>query len=134
MTKFYAFKQSIMAIALVLAATGGAHAAEGPCFPGFTGDVRTIVEFHAGSQNAKFPQVVNDHLAFLTSAIKAGKVQFGGPILPFDMKDHPPQGAFLIYNDANLDHVKADIDKDPMVTNQVFTYTLKNWLQCTLAQ
>lgn len=134
MQNYKALTLSIPMLAFLTVTCGVAHAADGPCFPGFVGDVKTIVEFHAGSENAKFPQVVNDHLAYLTAEIKAGKVQFGGPILPFDMKDHPPQSAQLIYNDANLDHVKVDIDRDPMVTNHVFTYTLKNWLQCTLPQ
>jgi len=57
-------------------------------------------------------------------------VQYGGPLLPFDEKT-PPGGGMLVYNSANFDEVKSVAEQDPMVSRGVFTYTLRNWVQCT---
>lgn len=124
-------KKTMGLTALAMTLLGSAaNAAEGPCFPGFTGGVKSVVQFKASKNNAKFYEVVPGHLAFLKAEIEAGRAQYGGPLLPFDMKSNPPQAAFLVYNVADTNEVKKIVDKDPMVTNDVFTYSVVNWLQC----
>jgi uncharacterized protein YciI len=122
--------RSISICTLVL--SGMVHA-ESPCFPGFVGDVKTVVQFEASKNVSKFGQFMNDHLAFFKKGVQDGRFQYGGPLLPFDLeKNNPPKGAFLIVNDANLDNVKQLMKEDPFIVNDVFNYTLKSWLQCTL--
>jgi uncharacterized protein YciI len=107
--------------------------ADSPCFPGFVGEVKTVVQFEAGKNVNKFGVFMNDHLEFFKTGVQAGQFQYGGPLLPFDLKNNiPPKGAFLIVNDANAENVEKIMKDDPFVVNEVFHYSLKTWLQCTL--
>jgi uncharacterized protein len=76
--------------------------------------------FHSTAAPSAFENVMPDMMAYLAQLKGTGKLKSSGPFGDFS-------GGLDIYEADNLDEAKKIAEEDPLVSNQLGTYELKEW-------
>jgi uncharacterized protein YciI len=84
-----------------------------------------IVEYHDGPNVEAFSQYVSSHLDYLRTHMKSGKILYAGPF-------EKTSGGIAIYSVTDPREIDALVNKDPAITDKVFTYSMRPWRMCSL--
>ena len=91
---------------------------------------KTLVQYQPGLRWSELDKNIDEHLAFLSAPMRAGRIQFAGPTTD---KAGQKDGGFSVYNSADKAAVEALIKGDALVRQHIVTYVIRSWMQCSAA-
>src|SRR5437763_134608 len=114
----------LTAVLLIASIAASAHAEDN-----FYCVAKAVVQYSPGSHWDQLEKTLPQHLGFMASQLRDGAAQFVGPLLT---QAGEPQGGLAIYNLADLAKVSEITGNDPLVVQEVATFTVKTWNMCVL--
>lgn len=104
-----------------------AFASLGACPAGTASAMKIVVEYVPGSNFNGLAVFMSGHREFLSKQMKLGNLDSGGPFYGEKGVD----GVLSIYNLGEFRQVEALLQEDPAISENVFSFKMHTWLQCS---
>lgn len=97
--------------------------------PEFNCKKKVILEYIPGDRWSDLESALPRHLEYLAEQLKNGNLEFAGPLV-VDSSD--PIGGLAIFNLSDIKAVMNLSQNDPLITEGIATFSVRNWVQCVL--
>ena len=114
---------------LIVALTGFSISAFAADAPQFTCVDKSVAIYSPGPRWSELEQALDQHLVFISTQLKNKILHSAGPMIS---QEGEPSGGLTIYNVTDLQQVRAIVEQDPLIRDQISTYELRTWRKCDL--